>query len=199
MSDQGLRAPKGAVKKRKRVGRGAGSGKGGRCGRGDNGQNSRSGGGVRLGFEGGQMPLYRRIARRGFSNSRFRKDYAVVNLQDLEKKYSDGETVEPANLRERGLIGKKGIPVKLLGKGELSKKLVIQLDRVSRSARDAVIKAGGEVVDRDGMRKDPKAEEAKVEGEKAGTKAAVAGKAAKPEGEQKEAANKEVNDENNGK
>jgi large subunit ribosomal protein L15 len=146
MSEWKLQAPKGSSKKKKIIGRGAGSGKGGRCGRGNKGQNARSGGGVRLGFEGGQMPLYRRIARRGFSNKRFAKPFAVVNIGELEKKFRSGDTVNRESLYRCGLVSKKGIGVKVLGIGGLTKKLTLEVDGISRSAAEAVQKAGGRVV-----------------------------------------------------
>jgi len=145
MSDHDLRPPRGARTQRKRVGRGHGSGKGGRCGRGNKGQNARSGGGVRLGFEGGQMPLYRRIARRGFNNARFSREMAVVNLKDLERKYEAGETVNAESLYSRRLVRKKDSPVKILGDGKLSKKLIVEADKISSRARQAVLAAGGEI------------------------------------------------------
>lgn len=147
MSDWKLQAPKGSSKKKKIVGRGSGSGRGGRCGRGNKGQNARSGGGVRLGFEGGQMPLYRRIARRGFSNARFARQFAVVNIGELEKRFQDGETVNRESLYRCGLVNKKGIGIKVLGNAELTKKLTVEVDGISRSAREAVLKAGGQVLD----------------------------------------------------
>ena len=110
-----FRAPKGQ-KKKKILGRGVGSGHGKTAGKGHKGQKARAGGGVRLGFEGGQMPLFRRIARRGFSNIPFKKEYQVVNVSDLNR-FADGETVSPATLASRGLARKKGVPVKILGDG----------------------------------------------------------------------------------
>src|SRR5512136_2698596 len=104
-----IRAPKGQ-KKNKRLGRGVGSGHGKTAGKGTKGQKARSGGGVRIGFEGGQMPLFRRIARRGFSNYPFKKVYAVVNVSDLNR-FSDGEKVDAGSLRARGLLKKKGIAI----------------------------------------------------------------------------------------
>ena len=142
MAHRELRVPKGARKNRKRMGRGTSSGHGDRCGKGDKGQNARSGGGVRPGFEGGQMPLYRRVARRGFSNIRFRNDYAIVNLAGLERVYQDGDDVNEETLIQKGLINKKGIPVKVLGDGTLSKKLNISAAKVSRVAAEKIQGAG---------------------------------------------------------
>lgn len=139
-----LRAPKGANKKRRIVGRGNG-GKGGTCGRGDNGQNSRSGGGVRPGFEGGQMPLYRRIARKGFSNAPFKKDYTVLNVGDLNKKFADGDIVSVDTLLEKKMIKGKKPLVKILGNGSLEKKLTVETVAVSSGAKMKIEKAGGEI------------------------------------------------------
>lgn len=145
MSDFLLKAPQGANKKKRIVGRGSSSGRGTTAGRGNKGQQSRSGGKVYIGFEGGQMPLYRRIAQRGFSNYPFRKEYAVFNLRDLESKYSDGETVNMESLVLKGLLRKTKLPVKILGDGEISKKLTVSVDKVSASAKEKIEKAGGTV------------------------------------------------------
>ena len=120
-----LRPPKGAIRQRKRLGRGRGSGTGTTAGKGTKGQNSRSGGGVRPGFEGGQMPLYRRVARRGFSNYPFKKEYVVVSLSAIEGRFSNGDTVSLETLREHGLIGNRDKLAKILGDGHLSKKLTV--------------------------------------------------------------------------
>ncbi len=141
-----IKAPTGAVKKKKFKGRGAASGKGAKCGKGDKGQNSRSGGKVRPGFEGGQMPLYRRIARRGFSNYPFKKEYQIINLADLENKFQDGETVDKTSLKEKKLIKRLDLPVKILGTGELTKKLNVDVDKISASASEAIKEKGGEIV-----------------------------------------------------
>ncbi len=140
-----LRAPKGATKKKRIVGRGIGSNRGGTAGRGNKGQNSRSGGGVRPGFEGGQMPLYRRIARRGFSNYRFKKIFHIVNVGEVSKRYAPGETVSEETLRAKRMI--KGIAksVKILGSGEIDKKLVFVVDMISAGARAKVEAAGGSI------------------------------------------------------
>ena len=137
-----LRPSRGAKRARKRVGRGPGSGTGQTAGRGHKGQKSRSGYSRRFGFEGGQMPLVRRIPKRGFKN-RFRVECQVVNVRDLEKTFSDGETVSPDVLAERGLIRRDERPVKVLGSGELSTKLTVQAHRFSVSAREMIEKAGG--------------------------------------------------------
>lgn len=146
MSELTIRAPKGGMKKRKTVGRGSSAGRGKTSGRGHNGQKARSGGGTRLGFEGGQMPLYRRLARRGFSNSRFKQDYIVINLAELEKHYADGETVSLETLAAKGIVRASDKSVKILGKGEISRKLEINLEKVSSGAREKIEKAGGKVV-----------------------------------------------------
>ena len=121
MADFTLRAPEGANKKPKRVGRGSSSGLGTTAGKGNKGQQSRSGKGTPyVGFEGGQMPLYRRIAQRGFSNSPFKKEFAIINLVDLEAKFADGETVNRTSLKEKGLVGKIVDGIKVLGNGVLT-------------------------------------------------------------------------------
>ena len=145
MSDYLLKAPEGANRKRRRVGRGAGSGLGTTSGRGNKGQQSRSGGKVYVGFEGGQMPLYRRIARRGFSNHPFKQEFSIVNLRDIEAKYADGETVNPETLIRKGLLKKATLPVKILGVGDITKKLTVQDAKLSASAKEKIEKAGGAV------------------------------------------------------
>ena len=143
-SMDGPRRPDGATRARRVVGRGAGSGRGGTAGRGTKGQNSRSGGGVRPGFEGGQMPLYRRVARRGFSNKRFRVDYQVLNVAALAG-FADGAVVTAQSLAERGLIKSPSAAVKLLGDGAVDRRLDVQVTRVSESARRKIEEAGGSV------------------------------------------------------
>jgi large subunit ribosomal protein L15 len=141
-----LKAPQGANRKKKVLGRGHGAGTGKTSGKGHKGQKSRSGGNVRPGFEGGQMPLYRRVAARGFSNYMFKKTYVPVNLILLEKNYSDGEVVSLETLVEKGLIKKSEKSIKILGDGELSKKLDVQIEKVSAGAVAKIEKAGGKVV-----------------------------------------------------
>jgi len=133
-------------KKRKRVGRGIGSGKGKTAGRGVKGQQSRSGGGTPPGFEGGQMPLYRRLPKRGFNNAKFRKVYAIVNVGQLEKAFSEGAEVDAAAIRNARLVNAKQGPIKVLGGGELSKKLSVKADRFSASAKRKIEGAGGSAV-----------------------------------------------------
>ncbi len=146
MSDFLLHAPEGANRPKRRVGRGSSSGLGSTAGKGNKGQQSRSGSAVPyVGFEGGQMPLYRRIARRGFSNAVFKKEYAIFNVNQLEEKYSDGETVNKETLIKKGLLKKVALPVKILGDGNLTKKLSVDVDKVSASAKDKIEKAGGSV------------------------------------------------------
>ena len=145
MSDFVLSAPQGANKKRRIVGRGSSSGRGTTAGKGNKGQQSRSGGKTYVGFEGGQMPLYRRIAHRGFSNYPFKKEYSVVNVSLLEEKYSDGESVNKENLVAKGLVSKADSLVKILGTGDLTKKLTVDVDKVSASAKAKIEKAGGSV------------------------------------------------------
>ncbi len=146
MEDFVLRAPKGATTSKKILGRGSGTGKQKTAGKGNKGQKARSGGGVRPGFEGGQMPLYRRIARRGFSNYPFKKEYVIINVGSLNKKFSDGEEVTFETLKAKGLVGKKSAEVKILGQGELEKKLTVKVERISQSAKDKIEKAGGTII-----------------------------------------------------
>jgi large subunit ribosomal protein L15 len=137
-----VRPDKGSRKKSKRIGRGEGSGRGGTSGKGAKGQNARSGGGVRIGFEGGQMPLQRRLPKRGFTNI-FKKHYEILNLKDLSP-FQSGETVDKDALLRVGLL-KKASAVKLLGVGDIGYPLTIKLDKVSQGARDKIESAGGTV------------------------------------------------------
>ncbi|MDR1900319.1 MAG: 50S ribosomal protein L15 [Treponema sp.] len=145
MHDFDLHAPEGANKRKRIIGRGQGSGRGTTAGKGNKGQKSRSGGKTYAGFEGGQMPLFRRLAHRGFSNHPFKKEYQVVNLAEIEKKYEDSETVDAASLIRKGLA-KGAVPVKILGDGKLSKKLTFKVAAISASAREKAEKAGGRVI-----------------------------------------------------
>jgi large subunit ribosomal protein L15 len=138
-----LRSPAGSNKKRKRVGRGIGSGHGKTSTRGHKGQKARSGGGVRLGFEGGQMPLQRRLPKRGFNNI-FRKEYTIINVKDLNR-FEDGTEVTPELLLQVGLIKSLKEQVKVLGDGELEKQLVLKVHKVSGQAQDKVAAKGGKV------------------------------------------------------
>ena len=141
-----IKAPIGANKRKTIVGRGTGS-KGRTAGRGRDGQNSRSGGGTRPGFEGGQMPLYRRIAHRGFSNYPFKKEYTVVNVSTIAEKFVEGEIVSEKTLREKGLLKGKNSLVKILGDGEIKIRLDIQVEKVTSGAKEKIEKAGGKVLD----------------------------------------------------
>lgn len=146
MSEFNLTVPAGATHKKKIVGRGSSSGWGKTSGKGHKGQQARSGGKVYAGFEGGQMPLYRRVAKKGFSNYPFKKEFYVVNLAMLETKYSDGETVNKASLMQKGLLRKGSLYVKVLGTGDITKKLTVDVDRISASAKEKIEKAGGTIV-----------------------------------------------------
>ena len=132
----------GATKTRKRVGRGVGSGTGKTSGKGEKGQNARSGGGVRPGFEGGQLPLFRRLPKRGFSNAKFKTRYAVINLSDLNR-FEDGAVVTPELLKEMGLLKNQLDGVKVLGNGTLEKKLVVKAHNFSSVAKEQIEKLGG--------------------------------------------------------
>ena len=131
----------GATHRAKRKGLGRGSGNGKTSGRGQKGQNSRSGGGVRANFEGGQIPLYRRLPKRGFSNAEFKTTYAVINVSDLNV-FEDGTVVTPALLKETGLLKKQLDGVKVLGNGTLERKLTIQANKFSKEAMEKINKAG---------------------------------------------------------
>jgi large subunit ribosomal protein L15 len=136
-----LKPKKGARHAKKRVGRGPGSGHGKTSGRGEKGQKSRSGYSGKRGFEGGQMPLHRRLPKRGFTNI-FKTDYAVVNVSDLER-FDNGASVDEAMLRQAGLVKGSHDGVKVLGDGELSKKLTVSATKFSKSAKEIIEKAGG--------------------------------------------------------
>ena len=138
-----LQPAAGSKKTRTRVGRGLGSGLGKTSGRGQKGQNSRSGGGVRSGFEGGQMPLYRRLPKRGFNNV-FAKQYAEVNVEQLNR-FEDGATVDAQSLKDAGVIKKTLDGVKVLGKGEITKAITVKVAAISESAKAKIEAAGGKV------------------------------------------------------
>jgi len=142
MKLQDLSSPAGAKKLPKRKGRGHGTGNGKTAGRGHKGQNARAGGGVRPGFEGGQMPLYRRVPKRGFNNKNFAKVYAHVNVEDLNA-FEDGVAVGYEQLREKGLVNKRYDGVVVLGNGELSRKLSVSAARFSKTAVQKIEAAGG--------------------------------------------------------
>jgi large subunit ribosomal protein L15 len=142
MSLNNLRPPKGAKHAKKRVGRGMGSGHGKTASRGNKGAQSRSGFRYKRGFEGGQMPLHRRVPKRGFHNP-FRVEYAVVNLDTLAEVFDAGSEVTPDVLRERGLVRETNVPVKVLGRGDISKKLTVRAHKFSGSAAKKIEAAGG--------------------------------------------------------
>ena len=132
------------TKNRKRIGRGPGSGHGKTAGKGHKGQNARSGGGVRPGFEGGQLPLYRRLSKRGFNNYNFRTTYAIVNVADLEK-FKEGTVVDKELLVKEGLITKELDGIKVLGNGNLTKKLTVKANKFSETAKQKIENVGGVV------------------------------------------------------
>ncbi len=136
-----LKPAEGARKEPKRKGRGIGSGNGKTAGKGHKGQNARSGGGVRLGFEGGQTPLFRRLPKRGFTNIN-RKDYTIVNLDTLNR-FEDGTEVTPALLIETGIVSKEQAGIKILAKGNIEKKLTVKAHKFSSTAKEAIEAAGG--------------------------------------------------------
>lgn len=142
-----LKPTPGSRHRRRRVGRGESSGLGKTCGKGHKGQKSRSGASIRPGFEGGQMPLMRRLPKKGFNNAQFKTNYAIVNVQDLEAKFSDGNEVNEETLRACGLV--KGVcdGVKILANGEVTKKLTVSVDKVSAAAREKIEKAGGSIAE----------------------------------------------------
>ena len=142
MKLNGLKYNEGSKKDIKRLGRGSSSGTGKTSGRGENGQNSRSGGGVRIGFEGGQLPLYRRLPKRGFSNAMFKKTYAVINVSDLNR-FEDGAEVTPELLFEMGIIKKQLSGIKVLGNGTLAKKLTVRAHKFSNEAKQKIEAQGG--------------------------------------------------------
>ena len=136
-----LKPVEGSTHRKKIVGRGIGSGTGKTSGKGHKGQNARSGGGVRPGFEGGQMPLYRRLPKRGFTNI-FAKKYVAVNVEVLDK-FNDGDVVTAEAMLEKGIISKTLDGVKLLGRGEVTKKVDVKVAKISASAKEKIEKAGG--------------------------------------------------------
>ena len=137
-----LKPPEGSRKKKKRVGRGDGSGHGGTSCKGSKGQNARSGGGVRPSFEGGQMPISRRLPKRGFRNP-FRRQVSIVNLEQL-KRFPEGAVVSSDDLIRNGLV-KKGSLIKILGKGNINYPLILKVDMISRGARERIVAAGGSI------------------------------------------------------
>jgi large subunit ribosomal protein L15 len=142
MDLSGLKPPKGAKHAKKRIGRGQGSGQGKTAGRGHKGAQSRSGYSRKRGFEGGQMPLHRRVPKRGFHNP-FRVEYAVVNLDTLADRFEPGTVVTPDLLRERGLVREVGAPIKILARGEVGKALTVRAHKFSGKAAEKIAAAGG--------------------------------------------------------
>lgn len=138
-----LKHTEGARRDKKRIGRGTGSGNGKTAGKGHKGQNSRAGGGVRPGFEGGQLPLFQRLPKRGFTNIN-RKEYAIINLDQLNR-FEDGTVVTPELLLETGLVSKLQSGVKVLANGNLEKKLSVKVNKVSKAAQEKIEAAGGTV------------------------------------------------------
>ncbi len=138
-----LRPAEGSTKNRKRLGRGVGSGWGKTAGRGNKGHNARSGGGVRPGFEGGQMPIHRRLPKRGFTNI-FKKEMAIINVRDLER-FEAGSVVDATALAENGLVKGRRDGIKLLGQGDINIALTVQINAISRSAKEKIEAAGGTV------------------------------------------------------
>ena len=141
-----LKPNPGAKHRRKRLGCGESSGHGKTSGKGHKGQKARSGGSIRPGFEGGQMPLHRRLPKRGFSNAATKTVYGIVNLDDMEKRFEDGTAINEKLLRGAGLVRGPLDGIKILGRGELTKKFHLEVDNVSASAREKIEKAGGTIV-----------------------------------------------------
>ena len=135
-----LKPAYGSTSKKKRVGRGGKYSK--TAGAGEKGQNARSGGGVRPGFEGGQLPLFKRLPQRGFTNAMFKKEYATINVSDLEK-FDNGAVITPELLKEMGILKKQLSGVKILGNGELTKKITVKAHKFSKSAVDKIEAQGG--------------------------------------------------------
>jgi large subunit ribosomal protein L15 len=142
-----LKPNPGAKHRRKRLGCGESSGHGKTSGKGNKGQKARSGAAIRPGFEGGQMPLARRLPKKGFSNAKFRTVYAIVNLSALDAKFEDGAVVSEESLRALGLVKGAVDGVKVLGSGDLTKKLTVQVDKVSGAAKVKIEEAGGSVAE----------------------------------------------------
>jgi large subunit ribosomal protein L15 len=144
MNLSSLKPPEGSRKKRKRIGRGDGSGHGGTSTKGHKGQNARSGGGVRPGFEGGQMPLSRRLPKRGFRNP-FRRKIVTINIDQL-RRFPEGSVIDKTSLLDAGLVKRIGDGIKVLGKGDIDYPISLKVDMISRGARDKIEAAGGSIV-----------------------------------------------------
>jgi large subunit ribosomal protein L15 len=141
-----LKPNPGAKHRRKRLGSGESSGHGKTSGKGHKGQKARSGGSIRPGFEGGQMPLHRRLPKRGFNNAAFKTVYGIVNLDDLEKRFEDGAAINEKLLRGAGLVRGSLDGIKVLGRGDVNKKFHLEVDSISASAREKIEKVGGTIV-----------------------------------------------------
>jgi large subunit ribosomal protein L15 len=141
-----LKPNPGAKHRRRRLGSGESSGRGKTSGKGHKGQKARSGGSIRPGFEGGQMPLHRRLPKRGFNNAAFKTVYGIVNVDDLEKRFDDGAAINEKFLRGAGLIRGSLNGIKILGRGEVSKKFHLEVDSISASARKKIEQAGGTIM-----------------------------------------------------
>jgi len=139
-----LQPAPGSRTRERRLGRGTSAGQGRTCGKGHKGQKARSGFSYKPGFEGGQMPLHRRLPKRGFTNAPFRKEFQIVNLKQLSA-FKAGQEIKPEDLRAQGLIAKKHVPVKLLGDGEIKVALKLAVHAASASAKEKIMAAGGEV------------------------------------------------------
>lgn len=140
-----LKPARGSNTARKRLGRGTGSGLGTTSGRGGKGQTARKSGQVRKGFEGGQMPLLRRIPKRGFNNEQFATVFEIVNLGDINDRFEAGETINVASLKAKGLVRGNKDGVKVLGNGDLNKKFTFEVDKISKPAADKISKSGGSI------------------------------------------------------
>jgi large subunit ribosomal protein L15 len=138
-----LKPNPGSRHRKKRLGSGESSGKGKTCGKGHKGQKSRSGASIRPGFEGGQMPLARQLPKRGFNNKQFKTNYIVVNVGQLEERFEEGSVVNETALRDAGIVSRRCDGIKILGSGDLKKKLTVEVDKISASAREKIEKAGG--------------------------------------------------------
>ena len=145
MQLQDVKPRPGAKHRRKRLGCGESSGKGKTCGKGHKGQMARAGRGIRPGFEGGQMPMHRRLPKKGFNNAQFKEVFEVVNVGELNEAFQDGAVVNEAALREIGLVSRSCDSIKVLGNGELSRNLTIEGAKVSAAAREKIEKAGGSI------------------------------------------------------
>lgn len=145
MNLQDLRPSHGSRRKAKRLGQGIGSGTGKTAGKGHKGHKARTGGGVRPGFEGGQMPLARRVPKRGFNNARFAKEYQIVNLVSLAAKFEAGREITVQDLLNAGLVSSLSKPVKILAMGDMDRALTVKVNAISRSAKEKIEAAGGKV------------------------------------------------------